>query len=118
VSLVKYELGFHIPEVDILHSDRRGRLKPYVTIVNEPMLCENTESREGALSVARHDRLLPSEQTVQRIWPCAPRYILQEMDGLFNRPGKLLVVLASPSKILSSEHRGFHVRVKPAGSRS
>jgi hypothetical protein len=27
---VKYELGFYIPEVDILHSDRRENLKSYI----------------------------------------------------------------------------------------
>jgi hypothetical protein len=30
VSPVKYELGFHIPEDDILHSDRREHLKSYM----------------------------------------------------------------------------------------
>jgi hypothetical protein len=29
VSPVKYELGFYIPEDDILHSPRRGNLKSY-----------------------------------------------------------------------------------------
>jgi hypothetical protein len=29
VSLVKYELGFYIPEDGILHSNRRGNLKSY-----------------------------------------------------------------------------------------
>jgi hypothetical protein len=29
VSPVKYELGFYIPEDDILHSDRRENLKSY-----------------------------------------------------------------------------------------
>jgi hypothetical protein len=29
VSPVKYELDFYIPEDDILHSDRRERLKSY-----------------------------------------------------------------------------------------
>jgi hypothetical protein len=32
VSPVKYELGFHKPEDDILHSDRRGNLKSYITL--------------------------------------------------------------------------------------
>jgi hypothetical protein len=27
---VKYELGFYIPEGDILHSDRRENLKSYI----------------------------------------------------------------------------------------
>jgi hypothetical protein len=30
VSPVKYELGFCIPEDDILHSDRRENLKSYI----------------------------------------------------------------------------------------
>jgi hypothetical protein len=30
VSPVRYELGFHIPEDDILHSHCRENLKPYV----------------------------------------------------------------------------------------
>jgi hypothetical protein len=30
VSPVKYELGFYIPEDDILHSDRRENLKSYI----------------------------------------------------------------------------------------
>jgi hypothetical protein len=30
VSPVKYELGFHIPEDGILHSDRRDNLKSYI----------------------------------------------------------------------------------------
>jgi hypothetical protein len=30
VSPVKYELGFYIPEDDILHSHRRGNLKSYI----------------------------------------------------------------------------------------
>jgi hypothetical protein len=31
VSPVKYELGFYIAEGDILHSDRRGNLIPYIS---------------------------------------------------------------------------------------
>jgi hypothetical protein len=30
VSPVRYELGFYIPEDDILHSDRREKLKSYL----------------------------------------------------------------------------------------
>jgi hypothetical protein len=30
VSPVKYELGFYIPEDDILHSHRRGNLRSYI----------------------------------------------------------------------------------------
>jgi hypothetical protein len=30
VSSVKYELGFYIPEDDILHSHRRENLKSYI----------------------------------------------------------------------------------------
>jgi hypothetical protein len=33
VSPVKYELGFYIPEDDILHSDRRENLKSYRMIL-------------------------------------------------------------------------------------
>jgi hypothetical protein len=32
VSPVKYELGFYIPQDDILHSHRRENLKPYMDI--------------------------------------------------------------------------------------
>jgi hypothetical protein len=32
MSPVKYELGFHIPEDDILHSRRRENLKSYEVI--------------------------------------------------------------------------------------
>jgi hypothetical protein len=32
VSFVRYELGFYIPEDDILHSHRRKDLKSYITV--------------------------------------------------------------------------------------
>jgi hypothetical protein len=32
VSPVRYELGFHIPEDDILHSHRRENLKSYIAL--------------------------------------------------------------------------------------
>jgi hypothetical protein len=32
MSSVRYELGFHIPEDDILHSHRRENLKSYVAL--------------------------------------------------------------------------------------
>jgi hypothetical protein len=32
VSPVKYELGFYIPEYDILHSDRSENLKSYIAL--------------------------------------------------------------------------------------
>jgi hypothetical protein len=32
VSPVKYELGFYIPEDDILHSHRRETLKSYIAL--------------------------------------------------------------------------------------
>jgi hypothetical protein len=32
VSPVKYELGFYIPEDDILHSHRRENLKSYICV--------------------------------------------------------------------------------------
>jgi hypothetical protein len=34
VSPVKYELGFYIPEGDILHSDRRGNLKSHTVVLS------------------------------------------------------------------------------------
>jgi hypothetical protein len=34
VSPMKYELGFYIPEDDILHSDRRENLKSYIGMVS------------------------------------------------------------------------------------
>jgi hypothetical protein len=39
VSPVRYELGFCIPEDDILHSDRRENLKSYTSYMH----CEDTE---------------------------------------------------------------------------
>jgi hypothetical protein len=33
VSPVKYEVGFYIPEDDILHSHRRENLKPYIALL-------------------------------------------------------------------------------------
>jgi hypothetical protein len=33
VSPVKYELGFYIPEDDIFHSHRRGRLQFYTYVI-------------------------------------------------------------------------------------
>jgi hypothetical protein len=32
MSPVKYELGFYIPEDDILHSHRRGNVKSYIAL--------------------------------------------------------------------------------------
>jgi hypothetical protein len=32
VSPVRYELGFYIPEDDILHSDRSDNLKSYIAL--------------------------------------------------------------------------------------
>jgi hypothetical protein len=34
VSPVKYELGFYIPEDDILHSHRRENLKSYMLVLS------------------------------------------------------------------------------------
>jgi hypothetical protein len=34
VSPLKYELGFYIPEDDIVHSDRREHLKSYMGVRN------------------------------------------------------------------------------------
>jgi hypothetical protein len=38
VSPVKYELGFYIPEDDILHSQRRENLKSYDGESNDKLL--------------------------------------------------------------------------------
>jgi hypothetical protein len=35
---VKYELGFYIPEDDILHSDRRENLKSYIALTGWTLL--------------------------------------------------------------------------------
>jgi hypothetical protein len=35
---VKYELGFYIPEDDILHSDRRENLKPHTLITSSALV--------------------------------------------------------------------------------
>jgi hypothetical protein len=32
VSLIRYELGFYIPDVDNLHSRRRDNLKSYIAL--------------------------------------------------------------------------------------
>jgi hypothetical protein len=37
VSPVKYELGFYIPEDDILHSDCRENLKSYIALTGWPL---------------------------------------------------------------------------------
>jgi hypothetical protein len=37
MSPVKYELGFDIPEDDILHSHRRENPKPYIVLVGRKM---------------------------------------------------------------------------------
>jgi hypothetical protein len=39
VSPVKYELGFYIPEDDILHSHRRDNLKAYIIIIDWKLVC-------------------------------------------------------------------------------
>jgi hypothetical protein len=56
VSLVRYELGFYIPEHDILHSHRHEHLKSYAFIFNyvclvpasgvHVMKCEASNSTE------------------------------------------------------------------------
>jgi hypothetical protein len=38
VSPVKYELGFYIPEDDILHSHRRENFKSYITLTGWNLL--------------------------------------------------------------------------------
>jgi hypothetical protein len=38
VSPVKYELGFYIPEDDILHSRRRENTKPYIDAITIPFI--------------------------------------------------------------------------------
>jgi hypothetical protein len=40
VSPVKYELGFYIPEDDILHSHRRENLKSYTVMMMMNQLVE------------------------------------------------------------------------------
>jgi hypothetical protein len=45
VSLVRYELGFYIPEADILHSHRSENLKSYVLNLSSPC------SRTGVLGL-------------------------------------------------------------------
>jgi hypothetical protein len=49
VSPVKYELGFYIPEDDILHSDRHEHLRSYRSPVHviEALVCEGAERRGG-----------------------------------------------------------------------
>jgi hypothetical protein len=45
VSPVKYELGFYIPEDDILHSNRRENVKSYTEIVD--FIVRNKICRRG-----------------------------------------------------------------------
>jgi hypothetical protein len=49
VSPVKYELGFYIPEDDILHSHRRENLKSYITSTSLP-----PESNYHLLLIPKH----------------------------------------------------------------
>jgi hypothetical protein len=53
VSPAKYELGFYIPEVDILHSHRRESLKSYIALKGLGFVaeteCVSCEVRAGAL---------------------------------------------------------------------
>jgi hypothetical protein len=44
VSPVKYELGFYIPEGDILHSDRRENHKSYIVKLFYMSNCERLAS--------------------------------------------------------------------------
>jgi hypothetical protein len=46
VSPVKYELGFYIPEDDILHSPRRENLKSYKLIPLENVTSASRSTRE------------------------------------------------------------------------
>jgi hypothetical protein len=40
VSPAKYEMGFYIPEDDILHSHRRENLKSYITLTGWTSVAE------------------------------------------------------------------------------
>jgi hypothetical protein len=49
VSPVKYELGFYIPEDDILHSHHRENLKSYIMkLVRVEIVCRSFLYRNGA----------------------------------------------------------------------
>jgi hypothetical protein len=52
VSPVKYEVGFYIPEDDILHSHRREHLKSYVQFGGVlGVVLSETASRQSSLPV-------------------------------------------------------------------
>jgi hypothetical protein len=55
VSAVKYELGFYIPEDDILHSHRRDNLKPYISA----NCLENVKSLMPRQPIGLHGLILP-----------------------------------------------------------
>jgi hypothetical protein len=60
VSPVKYELGFYIPEDDILHSDRHGSVKSYVSIPDDVL-----REREVA-------RVMPRVRVLRVPGACSP----------------------------------------------
>jgi hypothetical protein len=59
VSPVKYELGFYIPEDDILHSHRRGNLKSYTL-----SLCSTLTVRDH-VSHQLEDKTLEMEMLIE-----------------------------------------------------
>jgi hypothetical protein len=68
VSPVKYELGFYIPENDILHGDRREHLKSYIALTGCALYQRRTvscEVRTGVLYPRR--RRFPSNLTWLRL---------------------------------------------------
>jgi hypothetical protein len=66
VSPVKYELGFYIPEDDILHSDRRESLKSYTInfVLGTDVAAGNNQTKTSCDNIAcfavscRYRRLL------------------------------------------------------------
>jgi hypothetical protein len=66
VSPVKYELGFYIPEDDILHSYRRENLKSYFT---DLFVDFNQLSVTKSAGLKINKTMLPEQTNKQRIKP-------------------------------------------------
>jgi hypothetical protein len=80
---VKYELGFYIPEDDILHSHDRENLKSYVALTGWTLLRRRNVSHvryelgfhipeDGILHSHRRENLRPYIPNVAIFWDKAP----------------------------------------------
>jgi hypothetical protein len=59
VSPVKYELGFYIPEDDILHSHRRENLKSYVLFSRFFLLQQIPDTRCEVIAICGPGSVAP-----------------------------------------------------------